>query len=362
MRRFMLGVALLATLTGTRAFAVSDGNYRSALMHCSLIASNTDVESYTEDGCNTMTVTISDGGGHEYFGIGYPHTADGAPGAVPIKLPGYAVGSNLQAVNVWTDLGDGCTRTTVPLTPPSSPVEGGCPWLSPDAPNYYSRFDAAPQPDRGLVVYFGDDDNSNAGEHDGSSKVNNGASDGGGFHVALDPASVSPWLGAFVTQNPHYVLTHPLPAGDAGIGFCADGICFSAQTQRQVAYEGGYCDVNDCSSGEPTRDTADYSGHSWDPSSCSAANDGATACGGNDLGWWHQQNGTAYVEPGVQIYEDPDPGASPIGPYPLPGIYVGTCGVIVGGGFLKMPDSPYTNDAHQLVLTDRALSDDAVGC
>jgi len=235
--------------------------------------------------------------------------------------------------------------------------------LTPGVANYYPRFAAAPDPSRGLVLYFGDDDNSNAGEHDGSSKVNNGASDGGGFHVALDPASVAPWLAAVVAQNPQYVLTHPLPVGDAGIGFCADGICFSAQTQRQVAYEGGYCDVNDCSNGqEPSRDVADYGDKTWDPSTCSAASDSAAKCGGHDLGWWHQQNGNAYVEPGVQIYEDPDPGGSPIGPYPLPGIYVGTCGVIIGGGPIAMPASPYTNANHQVVLTERAITGGAVGC
>jgi hypothetical protein len=56
-----------------------------------------------------------------------------------------------------------------------------------------------------------------------------------------------------------------------------------------------------------------------------------------------------YAEPGVQVYEDPDAQASPIGPYPLPAVYAGTCGGIVGGGSAPAaPDSPVTNDAGQI--------------
>jgi hypothetical protein len=63
---------------------------------------------------------------------------------------------------------------------------------------------------------------------------------------------------------------------------------------------------------------------------------------------WHDQVGTVYAEPGVQVYEDPDPEGSPIGPYPLPGAYAGTCGVLVGGGPINAPASPVTSSAGQL--------------
>jgi hypothetical protein len=52
----------------------------------------------------------------------------------------------------------------------------------------------------------------------------------------------------------------------------------------------------------------------------------------------------------VQVYEDPNPEGSPIGPYPLPALYVGTCGVVFGGGQVQMPASPITNGAGQVVL------------
>jgi len=68
------------------------------------------------------------------------------------------------------------------------------------------------------------------------------------------------------------------------------------------------------------------------------------------------------TEPGVQIYNDPDPdGDSGDGIYPHPGIYIGTCGVIIGGEprpgnkFKKdpwtMPPSPWTNSQGQLDLS-----------
>ena len=63
---------------------------------------------------------------------------------------------------------------------------------------------------------------------------------------------------------------------------------------------------------------------------------------------WNDRVGTVYAEPGVQVYEDPDPEGSPIGPYPLPAAYAGTCGVVLGGGPITAPASPVTNSAGQL--------------
>ena len=122
-----------------------------------------------------------------------------------------------------------------------------------------------------------------------------------------------------------YLLTHPVPVIDAGIGACADGICLAATTVERVAYTGG---------GDPAdrRPVADYTGKNWDPESCGGPSDEAADCGGQDITYWHNQDGVRTTEPGVQVYEDPDPQASPLGPYPLPAAYVGTCGVILGGG------------------------------
>ena len=51
----------------------------------------------------------------------------------------------------------------------------------------------------------------------------------------------------------------------------------------------------------------------------------------------------------MTFFEDPDPEGSPIGPYPLPALYAGTCGVVAGGGpAATAPASPITNSAGQL--------------
>ena len=97
--------------------------------------------------------------------------------------------------------------------------------------------------------------------------------------------------------------------------------------------------------------TYDYSGVQWDPETCAGPTDSKTDCGGHSMSWWDKQQGTVYAEPGIQIYEDPDPQGSPIGPYPLPAFYVGTCGLVIGGGQVQMPASPYTSPAGQFVVT-----------
>src|SRR5436309_1296401 len=83
-------------------------------------------------------------------------------------------------------------------------------------------------------------------------------------------------------------------------------------------------------------------------------------------------DGTVYTEPGIQIYEDPDPQASPgilslVGldqvkqaltgngndPYPLPALYLGTCGLVFGGGAqgdpTRIDGTPLSNSAGQIV-------------
>jgi hypothetical protein len=61
------------------------------------------------------------------------------------------------------------------------------------------------------------------------------------------------------------------------------------------------------------------------------------------------------VQPGVVLFEDPDPQGSAILPtsmFPLPAAYAGSCGVVLGGApGLHFPKSPLTNQAGQLALT-----------
>lgn len=292
-RRLAIGLLVAAILLagGGAAYAgVSDGNYRPAKQHCTGGADDSDQPDHVEPGCQSLTANLSDGAGHEALFAGTQQTADG---------------ENAGQL-----------------------VSGGDP----------STFD----PTTGVAVYFGADDNLDSGEHDSSSQIQDGPSDGGAVVLNVLPASLARWLAALGAGDAAYLLTHPLPVVDAGFGSCADGICLSTQTQRRVAFQGGAAG---------SRDAANYDGKTWDPESCAGPSDTPADCNSPNgiIDWWNGE-GTVYTEPGIQVYEDPNPEGSPIGPYPLPALYVGTCGLIAGGGGVAVPASPFTNSAGQLVV------------
>ena len=315
-RRSVLLPTVLAVLTAAAvpALAVSDGNYDPSKQGCSAHADDSDNPSYTEEGCYSATLQIS-GKSHRYVLVGVPQTPDG---------------TSANAVEVCLDFTGTakCARFD----------ENGFQQL-PDRPG------TAPDPESAeLHAYFGADDNLDSGEHDGSEDIANGPSDGGSIVANVAPLTAADWVAKVLGGDSQYLLTHPLPAGDAGAGGCADGLCVSVQTQRRVAYTAGGKDPE-------TRDAANYEGHTWDPPTCAGPSDTKKDCGGHDMSWWHKRGETTYVEPGIQIYEDPDPQGSPEGPYPLPALYVGTCGFVAGGGAAPaFPASPITNGAGQLVV------------
>src|SRR3954453_21992859 len=300
-RGILIGLFVAVVLVGGAGVAVagvSDGNYRADRQHCSGGAEDVENSDSVEDGCQNFTTNVSDGSGNEIVRVGEPQLRDG-------ESPDPS-------------------RTTVEANP--------------------DGFD----PTTGAHYYTGADDNLDNGEHDGSNTVSDGPSDGGSIVLNADPDSVPVWLAALQAGDAQYLATHPLPLVDFGIGACTDGVCWSTQSQRRTAYDGG-------SDTAPPRDAANYDGYQWDPDSCSSADPTTDTCsdgsGPHDLSYWHDQAGDAYVEPGVQVYEDPSPNGSPIGPYPLPALYAGTCGVVAGGGPLQMPASPATNGAGQVVVT-----------
>ena len=315
-RRLVVIPALLAALAiaGLPALAVSDGNYDAARQGCSGNADDSDHPQYTEEGCYSATLQIT-GAKHRYVLVGVPQTPDG---------------TNANAVVVCLDFTGTakCARADKDGFTPL-PDQKGTP-IDPESAE--------------LHAYFGADDNLDSGEHDGSEAVANGPSDGGAIVANVTPLSALDWLAQVTGGDTQFFFTHPLPAADAGAGGCADGLCFSVQTQRRIAYKAG-------GKHPKTRSAADYEGHEWDPPDCAGPSDTAKDCGGrHKLAWWHKRNQTTYVEPGLQIYEDPDPQGSPEGPYPLPALYIGTCGFVAGGGDVAFPDSPITNGAGQLVV------------
>jgi hypothetical protein len=273
------------------ASAISDGVYSYEKQHCSGSADDYTRPDYVEEDCRNAIVSLSDGEDNEWGHAGLRQTPDGTP--------------------------------VDPTNPDIAQGPGG-------------------DPTTGAKLYFGADDNLDNGEHDSSPQISNGPSDGGAIQVNVIPASVDAWMTAVANGDAAYLLTHPLPLVDAGTGACADGICFAASSQRRVAFVGG--------DKKSERDVANYEGKEWDPESCGGPSDSAEDCGGRKLKEWNKDEGTTYVEPGVQVYEDPDAQGSPLGPYPLPAAYAGTCGVILGGGQATAPASPVTNSAGQVVV------------
>jgi hypothetical protein len=243
---------------------------------------------------------------------------------------------------------------------------------------------------QGARLYLGADDNLDTGEHDGvhrdctgipnctpepdtgSSNSANGPSDGGAITVNWHPGEVATWLATLAANpgDPTPFLTNPVPVADAGFGSCADNICLGAYSRQTTLYQG--CSTpptttpakkpkkkdppatDPCANADGQRNVYDYSHKDWDPEACSSGSvSDEQQCNG---GPGHPQNMDGYrqaeakrvvAEPGVVIYGDPDPQSSPIGPYPLPAAYVGTCGVTVGGGQAQAPASPITNSAGQ---------------
>jgi hypothetical protein len=211
--------------------AVSDGGYDPAKQGCSPTADDSATPDHTEEGCYAATLQLA-GATHRYVLVGVPQTPDG---------------TSANAVEVCLDFTGTakCARVD----------ENG---FSPLPDRKGTPIDVTSGE---LHAYFGADDNLDSGEHDGSTYVANGPSDGGAIQANATPLTAAEWLGRVMGGDTGFLLTHPLPGVDAGAGGCADGLCISVQTQRRVAYKAG-------SKKAKTRDAADYEGHTWDPPSC----------------------------------------------------------------------------------------------
>lgn len=199
----------------------------------------------------------------------------------------------------------------------------------------------------GFDVEFAADDNLSGGEHDGvdgrketgTDGLQDGPSDGGSIGVHFRP------LHQDELPNRH----NPLPVLMFEAGSCADGICEDVTTHEHEVHTGG---------ADKDRDAANYDGKEWDPFECDGASlEGEQSCdsgrkdGPKTHKDWDNQEGRVHAQPGVQIYEDPDSAGSPLDPlaelmnalgvgdggtplYPLPGFYLGSCGVILNGELL----------------------------
>jgi hypothetical protein len=348
------------------ARAVSGGGYAPSEQDCSPEADSTSTKDSAEPGCHSAKVNVEDGNGKRYAEAGVDQMPDGdSTGVVLIGLPSpgdenfphagcAAASSNGTGGGPGTGCGDangsGASSDLDIYGPALSAVDAALGRKDPGTAKAIAK--------NGFVLYLGADDNLNAGEHDGASGENdtdeaaNGPSDGGAVVVYVTPGDPT---------NPRKPsLSDPVPVAGASEGFCADGICQEVTTTRQVIYNGGG------GSGEE-RDAANYEGKDFESYDCgSGSQRDERACsenGGKTMNEYRADEAeNVYAEPGVQIYADPDAQSSPIDPlyeagftdqpdlYPLPGAYVGTCGVVAGTPKKPAPASPVTNGAGQVVV------------
>jgi hypothetical protein len=373
-----LAVAVVGLFAGGAA-AVSSGGYEPSEQDCSKWAeSNTG---RMEPGCHNFKLNVEDGHGNRYVQFGLAQQAvNENTHKGDFRINTNSDGGGLVIAGAfdtnWEPIpADQCGLFDLAIYPfellLSLAGQGGGPctfdptaWNQPAGPPTVTPIVETGTPDgsiasmaQGAHVYLGADDNLDTGEHDGVDGLNgtrhsaNGPSDGGAIVVNWHPTDAALWVAALsgIGTDPGTFLANPLPLIDAGFGSCADNTCFSVQTTQRTVYQGG-------SKGE--RNVYDYTGKDWDPEECSSGNpNDETKCDG---GKGHPHNMDQYrkaekknvvAEPGVQVYGDPDAQASPIGPYPLPAAYVGTCGVAAGGGAAPAPDSPVTNGAGQIMVS-----------
>lgn len=290
-RKLMLAVLAGVLLLGTAgaALAQSDGVYTPEDQRCDETHTDTENENVPHDNterCQNATLAVHNGD-HEFFRVGTLHTQRG------------------QFVHHAQADGD---------------------------------FGLGIDPTKGARVYFGADDNLDRGEHDGASGMGNGPSDGGAIELLVEFTSYEAWLGALQAANVAYLQANPIPFLSFAAGSCADGVCESVTTHRRIAYQSQKAENGADPAEGHHRDAADQNGQVEDPEHCSGPHQTPADCddpgveGPQDIHYWDDQVGTVYVQPGVQVYQDPNPEGSPILPSPIPSAYVGTCGAYANGG------------------------------
>lgn len=395
--------ALFAVIGGVMsagvAAAVSGGGYAPSEQDCSPWAEANNFQG-AEPGCHNLKINLEDGAGNRFVQFGIlqepqgvnPHAGDfdintnadgtglGASGGFDTNFDPFAPGSCGLFDIAILPLEELLFLSGQQSNPPCSITPSGQtpnPVVAPLTISTGVPDGSAAALAQQAKLYFGSDDNLDTGEHDGvhrdctgipnctpepdtkSSRSVNGPSDGGAITINWHPAEVATWLATLAANpaDPTPFLTNPVPIADAGFGACADNICLGAYSRQTTLYTGCTRDNGfknkDCKNADDQRNVYDYSKKQWDPEACSS---GSVAdeqqCGPGGMDSWRQAEAKRVVsEPGVVVYGDPDPQSSPIGPYPLPAAYVGTCGVTLGGGQAQAPASPITNSAGQLSIS-----------
>jgi hypothetical protein len=334
-----VAAAVAALTVVTAVLAVSGGGYSYQRQGCSATADRNDRPTRTEPGCHNATLQLSIGrwraasvntdqtGNNTIVHSGSVAVDDGrgTRRTLAVDSGQGGAGTAAQDMIAWLS-GGGRGAPPALIGAPRAGVTTGPGGRGPDVQHPTAS------------IYLGADDNLDAGEHDGVNPtghggrdraVANGPSDGGALQVNLHPrgAATTP---ASLTQNVQPTSAHdPLRAADAGAGACADGACAGADTTRRRLYQGGCRTCHDQAVYDDQHTT------DWRSPDCNA---GSTAnqdrCGrggtsGSIAGPYYERGGY-YSDPGVFVYEDPDPQSSPALPvYPICGLYAGTNGIYV---------------------------------
>lgn len=350
LRRLLLVVTLLIVPV-TAAYAMSDGNYDADDMGCKQEANAYDpVDNEADpehdpdagdDHCQALRIGAGTEANEKFIRIGLDHEEPGPDGFAGGHNPHHGtayVGSPGEEI-LQVHYGTGITQP-IPIdllffgpgedgeladdhNQPELKIEQ----FKPDNAEHISQ-----EPPKELHVFFGADDNLESGEHDGIPETNcepdgqggevcyhntdlaNGPSDGGEIRFDAAPNTDDP-AENFDVEHTDNVLTTIY----AGLGACVDGICFNAGTGERQVYDGGQDGrvYLDDATADDYKDTDDY---------CSYDNEG------NCVREVHDQQQDFYSRPGVNVYADPDPQDSSLGPFDgSTNTHVGTGGVVIFG-------------------------------
>jgi hypothetical protein len=348
----LLTVLAIIAMSGVAA-AISGGEYSPEQMDCSNGAEAYD-KPYAEPGCHTLKINVESGDTrYAEFGVDQmPNGENATPGLFGEGAPGsdnfpHAFCAAVNTNGTGGGPGNDCGTNNANPRGTGAHIRGDLnkhkfkETLAQNWPAHPGTI--ANAMNQGIDIYFGADDNLDGGEHDGADGRHNtgtdgsqnGPSDGGAIRGYVHPQDAATAPTAY----------NPLAAAGASFGSCADGICEDITTYRHTVYRGD---------GKGSRNVSDYEGKRWDPFECSGASlKQEQACDAGpgqprNLKDWKATEGETHADPGVQIYEDPDAQGSPIDPiaeiksgigqddgttplYPLPGMYLGTCGLVLNG-------------------------------
>ena len=347
-------VAAVSALTLTTALAVSGGGYSPSRQGCSATADRND-RAAAQPSCHNATLQVGSGrwtpvavntdqsanGDVVNSGSVVVDGGQGTKGSVRFTTGQPGVVTSAQNLGAWLAAGGSGA-------PPSPTGIGGTPTVT--LVQAHSRTSGFSADHPTASVYLGADDNLDFGEHDGVDPsahngrdrvAANGPSDGGALQVNVHPQGSLKQPATLTKNVSPGSLQDPLRAADAGAGACADGICAGADSAHRKLYQGGCRTCHDQAVYDDQQTTK------WRSPDC---NSGSTAAQGDCGAQWasgsengsiagpYYERGAYYSDPGVFVYEDPDPQSSPATPfYPVCEVYVGTEGVYACSNAVASP-------------------------